>query len=142
MAYNFSLPDTNGEIVHLNDFKGKLVFLDFWFTGCGACKIYARTLSEVHEAFKDNPEVVFMTISIDKEPKKWKKSVEGGQYTSTEAVNLYTEGKGSAHPLIEHYDVKGYPHPIIIDQKGTIYKSSGLRLPAEELVAIVNKALQ
>lgn len=142
LAYNFSLPGTNGEIVQLSDFKGKLVFLDFWFTGCRACITYAKSLHAVHEAFKDNPEVIFMTISIDKDVEKWKSSVEGGQYASTEAVNLYTGGKGSNHPLIDHYGVKGYPHPIIIDREGKIYKSSGLRLPVNELITIVKNALK
>src|SRR4030042_4756738 len=38
-APNFSLEDLNGKKVDLKQFRGKVVFLNFWQTGCGPCKI-------------------------------------------------------------------------------------------------------
>lgn len=142
LAYDFSLPDSKGDTISLSDFRGKLVFLDFWFTGCTGCLMFAKTLDEVHSSLKEDQEVVFISISIDKDRKKWNKSVESGRYSPEGSVNLYTEGKGHEHPLIEHYNVKEYPHPMIIDREGSIYKSSGLRLPAKELVDIIETALE
>ena len=34
-APNFKLPDLNGQQVSLDQFKGKIVMLDFWATWCG-----------------------------------------------------------------------------------------------------------
>ncbi len=144
-AYNFALPDTKGGIRKLSDLRGKVVFVDLWYTGCGACsKFYKYQLSRVEEKFKDNPDVTFVTISIDKEKQTWLTSVQSGYYTSSDqenVVNLYTAGRGTEDPLITAYNVTGYPHPFMIDRNGKIYKVNKLQALAEDLIPIIDEAI-
>lgn len=118
-AYNFSLPDSAGRKFTLADCKGKVVVLDFWFTGCGACRNLLPFLQTVEEKFSKEP-VVFISICTDKNKKQWIQSVQEGKYTSPRTVNLYTEGFGHEHPLLHHYDINAYPTLLLIDQQGKL----------------------
>lgn len=118
---NFSLTDQSGKIRTLEQFKSKIVVLDFWYTGCGHCAIlYENVLSKIEEEYKTNPSIVFISVSIDKEEKLWKKSLSEGIYTSTAATNLYTGGLKDRHPIIVDNNISGYPCVVLLDQDGKI----------------------
>lgn len=144
-VFDFSLPDTNGRFIKLSQFLGKVVFLDFWFTGCSGCTSYYKlVLSKVEKTFEKDSNVVFITISIDKNKEKWIRSVKAGEYTSMSAINLNTNGLGANHPVINHFAVTSYPRPIIINKKGKLYnnKESDLRRSAEGLSALLLEAIR
>src|SRR5262245_29933576 len=46
-APEFALPNLKGQTVHLSDFKGKVVILDFWATWCGPCKMEIPHFAEL-----------------------------------------------------------------------------------------------
>ncbi len=120
---DFSLPDPDGNRVSLSGFKGKVAFIDLWFTGCGACTSYYRdVLREAEEQLMEEKDIVFISISVDKDPSLWKKSISSGKYTSAHAVNLYTEGKRSAHEWTVHYGFQGAPKFMIVDRRGRIHR--------------------
>jgi peroxiredoxin len=141
VAYDFSLTDVTGHKVKLSDFKGKVVFMDFWFTGCQGCYEYYRdVLSKTEAFFKSNPGVVFLSVCVDKSKETWLKSVnsteyqdsthalhegsEIGEYTSKDAINLYTEGQGWSHPAILKYKIQAYPSMFLIDRNGKIFSAN------------------
>lgn len=124
-VYNFALPDTAGTIIKLSDFSGKVVFIDFWFVGCMGCiDYYKSTVSKVEHVFKENQDVVFITISIDVNKEKWLAGINSGKYTSHEVVNLHTFPSGTNHPVIQQFSVKSYPHPLLIDRQGNVFSNS------------------
>jgi thiol-disulfide isomerase/thioredoxin len=142
-AYNFSLPDASGKIHHLQDYRGKVVFLDFWFSGCGACLGYYKNIvSSVEEKYLNDKDIVFISISIDTNKDLWIKSVQSGKYTSPEVVNLYTDGQGSDHLVIEKFGVIGYPRPIIIDRHGKIFNAAKTELRSAALEQQIIEALK
>jgi peroxiredoxin len=131
-AYNFSLTDLNGKKVTLAEFKGKVVFIDFWYTGCENCSnYYHKVLSNVEEKFRSNPNYVFLSVSIDKNMKLWKNSVMTHTYTSEQVKNLYTNGQGPTNDIITFMNVSSYPSPFIIDRHQKIF-DMGLTLRDEQ----------
>jgi thiol-disulfide isomerase/thioredoxin len=56
------LHDLTGKRVTFSNFRGKVVFVDFWATWCGACTIEMPTILRLRQRVKDLPvEFVFVT---------------------------------------------------------------------------------
>jgi len=123
-APEFTLSDADKRPVSLSDFKGKVVLLDFWFTGCWACKAMAPVLKRLEEQYQGRP-VVFITISIDRKREQWLETLKTNAYTSPLSVNLFTEGQGNQHQVMRDYDVSGCPTYILIDKNGKIAPNPG-----------------
>ena len=142
-TFDFSLTDITGKKVTLSQFKGKTVVMDFWFTGCTGCLNLAPHMKMVYDAVKDNSNIVFLSINIDKSSELWKKSALTHNYSPKGAVELNTDGLGSAHPLIQHYKVQSYPTLILIDKNGKLISANpekptdkGKR---EKFIALISK---
>ena len=123
-AFNFILTNTAGKTVRLSDFKNKVVILDFWFTGCLSCIEMSTALQPVEAVFKENKNVVFISISIDTDKGFWLKSLSTGYYSTPERINLYTNGEGEMNGLIRYYDIHSYPTVMLIDTHGNLFSSS------------------
>jgi thiol-disulfide isomerase/thioredoxin len=118
---DFELPDLTGKTMRLADFKGKMMFVDVWFTGCGACAAYYRNvLKEAEETLGDEKDIVFISISTDRSQELWTRSVGSGKYSSANVVNLYT--KGADHPWVKYYQFESVPKMIIINREGQIQR--------------------
>jgi peroxiredoxin len=65
-APEFALKDADGKTVHLADYKGKVVLLDFFATWCGPCKIEIPWFMEMERKNKDRGLAV-LGVSMDDE---------------------------------------------------------------------------
>lgn len=140
-AYNFKMPDETGKMVSLSDFKGKVVVIDCWFTGCNACSYIAKEMEkDVLPNFKDNPNVVFVSVNVDRSKEMWLTSLKGGKYTNPHSINLYTEGLESKHPFIYEYKLQGFPQLLLIDKNGKIFTPSMPR-NTKGMNEVINEAL-
>lgn len=117
----YSLSDINKDPFDLGSLYNKVVVLDFWFTGCVNCRIYYRNvLSGAKEYFKNNPYVVFVSISSDKDYTRWISSLNGGEYSDMDAINLYTSGMGARHPILVENNLNRAPSVVVLGKGGVI----------------------
>ena len=65
-APEFTLKDANGKTVHLEDYRGKVVLLDFFATWCGPCKIEIPWFMEMERKHRDRGFAV-LGVSMDDE---------------------------------------------------------------------------
>ena len=118
-AFAFSLATVHGDTVRLQDLAGKTLIVDIWYTGCSGCaKFYQHKLAVLESQLADRNDVVFLSISLDKDKTVWKKSVAGGEYTSGHAINVNSGSIGSKHPIIPFYNITRVPSMLVIDKKG------------------------
>lgn len=53
----------DGKPVDTNALKNKVILIDFWATWCGPCMEEMPYLQKVYDAYKTNPDIVFMVVN-------------------------------------------------------------------------------
>lgn len=121
-APNFTLKNDNNKEVSLADFKGKVVYIDFWGVDCGPCIMEIEDYTpKLHEKY--TKDVVFLNICIDSNEKKWKSALKKHKVGG---INLIAEG-WDKHPVSQAYNVSGIPHYVLINKDGTIASANAPR---------------
>jgi len=122
----FKLATTTGQIVTLDDLKGKVVLLNFWGTWCGPCRVEIPHHNELHEKYnKDGLEIVGITIrrgeSIDyihKFAEQWKMDYK--VLVDLKNFETFKFQRDISHATKEQ--IVGYPTTFLIDRNGYIVK--------------------
>lgn len=109
----FSLPDMEGNIISLSDFRGKLVLLNIWATWCRPCVDEMPSIETLYNRFKQD-DFVILAVSIDTQGKKIV-----GPFMKKNNLNfkVLLDTKGS---LQDAYHTTGIPESFIIDKNGVI----------------------
>lgn len=111
---SFICKDINGRDISLELFKGKYIVLDFWASWCSPCRKEIPFLKEIHEEFK-NKKIVFLSISIDSNIRKWKDFVNNNRL-----IGIQIRAGYSQRELSKHYKIRGVPKFILLGKDGKI----------------------
>jgi thiol-disulfide isomerase/thioredoxin len=117
-AFPFALRNTEGKAVRLEDFRGKLLVMDFWFTGCSGCVAVAPALEQIAASFTADDPIRFVSVSLDTDRQKWLASIRSGKYATKGFAHAYTNGLGYDYPMISYYSLHAMPSLVIIDASG------------------------
>jgi cytochrome c biogenesis protein CcmG/thiol:disulfide interchange protein DsbE len=112
-APEFSLKDADGKVVHLADYKGKVVLLDFWATWCGPCKIEIPWFMEMQRANKDKG---FEVLGVAMDDEGWE-TVK--PFLADLGVN-YRVVMGTDRVAEAYGGVDALPTTFLIDRTGKI----------------------
>jgi peroxiredoxin len=115
-APGFTLKNEKGQPVSLGDFKGKVVYIDFWGVGCGPCINEMKNHAPAMQKRLEGKDVVFINICVDVVEAEWKEAIK--KY-KIEGVNLLATG-WQKHPVVQAYNVGSIPHYVLIDKQGAI----------------------
>lgn len=129
------MQDKDGKIHRFADYKGKVLIVDMWYTGCIPCKFLAKELKAMQYEIQGLEDVVFLSLSFDKKIDVWKKSLESREYTPEKGVDLWIGEKAMKHPIVEHYSIRGVPQLMIVDKEGKLAVRNALRPARKDPVA-------
>jgi len=113
-APDFSLADLNEKHYRLSDFRGKVVFLNFWATWCKPCREEMPSMEILNKNFEKDG-LVILAVSIDR-------------VTTTKDIPPFVKGMNLTFPVLvdswgqtdKPYKRMGVPETFIIDQQGII----------------------
>lgn len=111
-APDFTLKDLNGQKASLKDFRGKIVFLNFWTTWCPPCRFEMPSMEKLHSKFKNRD---FIILAIDLQER-------------AERVRAFKEKMKLNFPILLdndgivglEYGVRVLPSTYLVDRDGYI----------------------
>ncbi len=106
------LKDLNGQQVSLSDFRGKIVFLNFWTTWCYACRIEMPDMQKLHQKFK-NQDFAMVAINLQESVSQVKQFFKDFKLTFTALLD--SDGEVGAQFMIT-----AIPTTFILDKQGII----------------------
>jgi len=112
-AKEFSVPTPEGATFRLADYRGKVVFLNFWATWCPPCKEEMPAMERLYQRYKDRGFVV-LAVSVD---------AEGAPIVNPfvkEYKLTFPIGLDPKMAVAEHYGVRGLPTSFLVDKRGTL----------------------
>ncbi|MBE9531507.1 MAG: TlpA family protein disulfide reductase [Proteobacteria bacterium] len=112
-SLDFTLPDLEGKQVNFSEYKGKVIFLNFWATWCEPCKEEMPSMQILYDTFKRRD---FVVVAV---------SVDSGKVG---VVKEFVDDHKLTFPVLhdrrgkvkESYKTTGVPETFIIDQNGII----------------------
>ena len=130
-AIDFSMEDLDGNLITLNDFRGKYLLIDFWASWCPPCRIANPDLVEIYKKYNELGFEV-LGVSLDNNREQWLKAIKADNLTWKHVSDL----KGWQNTVGQVYGINSIPHTILIDKDGVII---GNRLSHDELEAKLNE---
>lgn len=124
-APDFTLTDQNGNTHTLSDYKGQVVFLNFWATWCGPCKQEMPDIQAMYEEFnQNNDDVVILGVANPKTDE-----VPYNQDGTIEEVTQFLSDNGYTYPVVmdttgeifASYGVTAFPTTFMIDKEGNVF---------------------
>ncbi len=126
---NFSLKDINGNNFDTASTKGKLIVLKCWFIHCVACVKEFPELNKLVEDYKENHNILFISLAMDKKEDLVK-------FLKTKKFK-YATVPNMKDFMINDLNITQYPTHVLIGKDGKILKVTN---SIEELIPFIEKA--
>lgn len=98
--------------ISLQDYRGKVVYVDFWASWCVPCLASFPAISSLYQQYKDRGFVV-IGVNLDEDVKAAEAFLQRFPVT-------YPQLRGSGSQVAQHYEVAGMPTAFIVGRQGKL----------------------
>lgn len=143
VAPDFEITDFNGHRHRLSDYRGKVVYLNFWATWCVPCKAELADIYQLHEQYGDRLIVIEINKaeSVDKASAFFKGL---GRLDGGTGVSFTVDGIDPAATLYGRYHtlpIDTLPISVFIDARGVVTQQYNGQMSASQMHDAVEQAL-
>ena len=142
-AHMGELKDQFGKSHKLEDYKGKVIFLNFWATWCGPCRSEMPEIQKLYEeytAMGNDSEVVILGVA----------GPGIGQEGTVSDITKFMEENGYTYPvlmdetgeLFEWYGISAFTTTYMIDRDGNLYGYVTGQLTEDIMRSIIKQTLE
>ena len=132
---DFSTTDLDGNRISLQDYRGKIVLLDFWVFWSPPCVVEMSEVRKIYDTYKDEG---FDIISVNLDDEE----VILQNYVKENSIpwrQIFDQGAGE-DSLVQHYGIGDIPEMWLIDREGRLITHKARGADLERLVAAAVKA--
>jgi thiol-disulfide isomerase/thioredoxin len=106
----------DGKPLDWKAYRGKVVLVDFWFTGCPPCRDELPNVKRLYKLYHDRGFDV-VGISVDESREELETFLHEEQVPWT---NIFDSKGQDEHPMAEHYGVMSFPTVILVGKDGKV----------------------
>ena len=139
---DLELTDQFGNVHRLEDYKGRVIFLNFWATWCGPCRNEMPDIQKLYEEYAaqgDEAEVVILGVA----------GPRIGQEGSAEDIAAFMEENGYTYPVLMdessemfmQYGISAFPTTFMIDKDGNVYGYVPGQMTEDIMRSIIDQTL-
>ncbi|MEG8946441.1 peroxiredoxin family protein [Rosettibacter firmus] len=116
LAPDFALPTTDGKVLRLSDYRGKVVIIDFWATWCPPCRKGIPDLIDIKKKYgSKGVEIIGVSVDTDTKP-------EVIPFIKEKGIN-YPVVYGNQNVYMQYGGIRAIPTTFVIDKEGKIVAS-------------------
>lgn len=142
---DFTLTDQYGATHKLSDYKGKVVFLNFWATWCGYCVEEMPEIQQLYEEYgKNEKDVVILGLANPKTtdaPKNADIDEAGVTKFLADKNFTYPTLMDKTGEVFANYQVTAFPTTFMIDAEGNIFGYVSGKITKEQMTSIIQQTI-
>lgn len=116
----------------LDTHKGSKILIDVWASWCGDC---ITGLPDLKKLQRENPEIVYVFLSLDRNVKSWKKGIERFQI----AGDHYFMKSGKKGEFGDFLNLWWIPRYVVVNEKGEITLFKATKITDKKILEALKK---